>query len=65
MSGSAKNRTNFGAGHWKAKLTFLQVEEMRDLHEYQGWTWRQLARRFQCSREAARDIVSYRRRCYG
>ena len=38
---------------------------MRDLHEYQGWTWRQLARRFQCSREAARDIVSYRRRCYG
>ena len=51
-----------GQDHHRAKLTDVQVMEMRALRKVKGATYRQLAAQFKCSMWTARDIVDYRTR---
>ncbi len=51
-----------GQSHPRAKLTFEQVREMRELHERRGKGYRTLAIIFDCGQSTARDICTYRTR---
>ncbi|OZI23739.1 hypothetical protein CAL26_09925 [Bordetella genomosp. 9] len=51
-----------GEDHQRATLTDAEVELMRQLREVDGWTYDQLAEKFEVSRRHARDIVNYRKR---
>lgn len=51
-----------GQSHPRAKLTFEQVREMRELHERRGKGYGTLAAIFACGESTARDICTYRTR---
>lgn len=60
-----QRRRSPGENSGKPKLTLAQVDAMRDMREYGGLdrpSWRELARLFKVSREAAAAICKYRRR---
>jgi Mor family transcriptional regulator len=50
-----------GEDHQRAKLTDADVERIRQLHA-DGMGYKTLARKFDVSPEAIRDIVKFRRR---
>lgn len=51
-----------GDDHHQAKLTDHDVELIRQLHEEGGLTHRELAEKFDCSRQNISAIVNYRSR---
>ncbi len=56
-----------GESHPKAKLSDVEVEQIRVLHEVgdplgQRWGYRKLAKRFLTSKRTIRDICHYKRR---
>jgi predicted transcriptional regulator len=51
-----------GQYHQKAELTDREVEQMREMHEREGWTAKALAEKFDVSRSLAEKILRYERR---
>lgn len=70
MNGDRKRRVvavnekgiRIGEGHQHAKLSDADVELMREMYEEGFVSYSELARRFEISKSAVRDIVRYRRR---
>lgn len=60
-SGSYGHRR--GEAHPRANLTDQDVELMRELHEQHQLGYKRLALKFECSKETARDVCTYRTRC--
>ena len=54
-----------GEDHQNSVLTDHEVELLLDLHENHGFGYRRLARKFDLSRAAVRDICKYRHRAQG
>ncbi|HYF57355.1 MAG TPA: hypothetical protein VEA81_00210 [Burkholderiaceae bacterium] len=50
-----------GQDHWRARLTDAECESMRRLRD-DGFTYTQLAEKFEVSKSAVADIVKFRRR---
>lgn len=50
-----------GEGHPRAILTDRDVELLLELRD-EGWGWKRLASKFECSRRLVRDICAGRRR---
>lgn len=48
-----------GETHHRAKLTDIEVDKIRDLHEDDGLGYRTLARMFDVSKSTIRDICRY------
>lgn len=57
-----ENGLRIGETHPNAKLTDAQVDEMRDLHEHQRWTYDRLAEHFGCPKATVQKICTYARR---
>jgi hypothetical protein len=57
-----ENGLRIGETHPNAKLTDVQVDEMRDLHEQKGWTYDRLAEHFACPKATVQKICTYQRR---
>lgn len=57
-----ENGLRIGETHPNAKLTDAQVDEMRDLRELKGWTYDQLAERFNVPYITVQKICTYERR---
>ncbi len=51
-----------GEDHQRAVLSDRDVELMRHLHEADGWGYRRLAKKFECSKTTARKICKYQMR---
>ncbi|MFN8758665.1 MAG: hypothetical protein ACK5XA_07650 [Tagaea sp.] len=51
-----------GQYHQNAVLTDREVEQMREMHEREGWTAKALAEKFDVSRSLAEKILRYERR---
>lgn len=51
-----------GDSHHNAKLSDGDVELLQALH-VEGWGYRRLAAKFECSKSLVRDIVKGRARC--
>jgi predicted transcriptional regulator len=51
-----------GQYHQNAVLTDREVEQMREMHEREGWTAKALAEKFDVSRSSAEKILRYERR---
>lgn len=51
-----------GQEHWLAKLSNNDVEQIRRLHEEDGWGYRSIAALFEISRGHVRYICKYVRR---
>lgn len=62
-SNIARNHTGHRVGecHQRAKLTDLQVKEIRELNE-NGIGYARLAKRYECGVSTVRDIVQFRTR---
>jgi hypothetical protein len=52
-----------GEGHQFAVLSDSEVGLLLDLREREGWSYRQLASKFEIDRGTARDYIKGRRRC--
>lgn len=48
-----------GEWHQRAKLSTEQVQEMRQLRQRHGMSYKALSERFGCGVSTARDIVNY------
>jgi DNA-binding transcriptional regulator YiaG len=57
-----ENGLRIGETHPNAKLTDAQVDEMRDLREHSGWSYDQLAERFDVPYITVQKICTYERR---
>jgi hypothetical protein len=57
-----ENGLRIGETHPRAKLTDVQVDEMRDLREMKGWTYDQLAEHFSVPYITVQKICTYERR---
>lgn len=51
-----------GQWHQNAILTDREVEQMRNLHERDGWTAKDLAAKFDVSKSLAEKILRYEKR---
>ncbi len=51
-----------GQWHQNAVLTDREVEQMREMHERDGWTAKALAAKFDVSKSLAEKILRYERR---
>ena len=51
-----------GQYHQNAVLTDREVEQMREMHEREGWAAKALAAKFEVSRSLAEKILRYERR---
>lgn len=51
-----------GEEHYRAVLTDAEVEHVRRMYAEGGWSYLDLARKFEVSKASIRDIVKYRRR---
>lgn len=51
-----------GERHWKAKLTNVDIEQMRELHEKHGLGPTEIAAKFDVSVNTVKPILYYRRR---
>ena len=51
---------NIGQLHPKAILTDLEVETLRNLREEEGWTYGQLALKFEISKDHVARLCKYR-----
>ena len=60
-----QKRNNYAAGlnNHKAKLTFHEVELVRQLRE-QGMSYGKIAEKFESGKSTIIDICMYRTRCY-
>lgn len=65
MNAPGERHTNWGPSHHKAKLSTAQVDQMRELHEEQGVSYRKLAERFKVAKETVAAVCTYRRRSWG
>jgi ribosome-binding protein aMBF1 (putative translation factor) len=57
---SIKQRGNVGQRHPKAKLSDREVELLRHLREAEGWTYGQLAEKFEESKAYVVRLCKYR-----
>lgn len=57
-----ENGLRIGETHHMAKLTDVQVDQIRDLREHDGITYPELARRFGVTTRSIKSICDYSRR---
>lgn len=51
-----------GQTHHRAKLTDEQVDQIRDLHEYEQWSYLRISKKFGVSKGAVAWICQYKKR---
>lgn len=64
MSGPGR-RANWGATHYRAKMSTEHVDAIRDAYERGEAGYRVLAKRFATPWQTVRGICQYRTRCRG
>ncbi len=51
-----------GEHHHGARLSDAEVEQVRDLHEFAGWSYRDIARAYNASKSCIAEICRYEKR---
>ena len=51
-----------GEDHPHAQLSDKEVEQIRDLHEFAGWSYRDIARAYGASKSCIAEICRYEKR---
>ena len=51
-----------GEYHQNARLSDVEVDQIRDLHEFAGWPYRDIARAYGASKSCIAEICRYEKR---
>ena len=51
-----------GESHQNARLSDKEVDQVRDLHEFAGWPYRDIARAYGASKSCIAEICRYEKR---